>query len=405
MFKQIISSLACASLLMGTLPASYGASFGSSRTTTTVRTTPAATTPKVSLAKRATANPAPAQNTSNNSGNGSLGGGQAIGMTRSSVTQSVRNGTYNAPANNTTIAGNPNRVAPTNNNYNNYNNNPVPSNNYQYGNNSGYNPPSTGHSTGALIAAGVGGAVLGYMLHRDNNGNVYYTNPNQPGWAYDGNGNRLPSVPQGNYQTMGPVNADGTYSVAPNGYPVNAVQPSSGHSFIWFLVILAVIAGLAYMLFFRNRESNPFSTNGVNPMSFTKNPEEKLRDSADQMFTDFQKSNKPSQLAHIQAQSTPMLFDAIKDSVLGTSENRTITIKTLEHEVVDISQEGTQYVGTVRYRATMDETENGTTTRTKLDQNWNYVYQNGRWLLAGIEPITDDVTEVIGQNDGSGYKF
>ena len=143
----------------------------------------------------------------------------------------------------------------------------------------------------------------------------------------------------------------------------------------------------------------------------TKNPEEMLRDNADKMFMDFQKSNRPSQISHIQAQSTPMFFDAIQDSVMNSSESRTVKIKTLEHELRDLSQEGTQFIGSVRYKATIEEAEQGQVTRTNLDELWNYVYENGRWLLAGIDVISPEISDVISQGTasamppGSEHKF
>lgn len=440
MFKKIITAVMCSSLVFTSLPG-YSAPFGksssgsssSSKSTSSSYSSQSRSNSSSSnsgSSSRSYSNfgssskstsTAPSQsNQQQQAQSSSLGKGQSIGMSRSSVAQSVRDGTNKAPANNTTVAGSnpsgsrnytaPSYTAPS------YNRNYERRYDNTYSASPSYQQPRQGYGMGTVIGAAAAGALVGYLLHRDNSGNVYYTNPAQPGIAYDANGNRLGSVPYGNYQTMGTVNSNGTLDTssvgtmsnnAALGAPVQQASPTSSSSgFGWFLVVLLVLAALgAFVYFVFIRRPQTTTEKVYTPMNTDyRNPEEKLRDEAREMFVNFQKNNRPSQMSYIQSNSDPIFFDAIKDTVMESSDSREVKVKSVEAELVDLTQEGTKYIGSVHYRATLEENDNGNVTQTAVDQMWNYIYNGSKWVLAGIDIINDDQVNVV-SNSGSEFDF
>lgn len=388
MFKKIMVSVVSTAIFMSGMPIAEAGTFGSRSSASSSRSTAAA--------PRATPSPSPARNI--NSGGISRGG--AIGMTRSDVSNRVRNGTITAPANETTVAGkNPGGAY-------NYNNRTAASNSGSYyGGGSGYNnpapapQPSRGHSTGALIGAAAAGAIGGYMLNglmHNRDGSVY----NGPGYN---NGVPIPgynpnTVPQGYNDNSVPQSYNNGYA---NPAPVTyaPVQRSSGGgSFIWSLLGLLLIASLIYFMwktFFSKKTFNNGTNEGVGMFNSyssapveTKSPEAELRDMKENLFSNFQKNNKPSGLNYIQQNSEPMFFDAIRDMVMEGSDSRTITIRSLEAQLVDITQDGSRFIGSVVYKGTVVETEvGGEPVATNINEMWNFVYTNGGWKVAGIEPL------------------
>lgn len=286
-----------------------------------------------------------------------FGGGHSIGMSRSNVMSSVRNG------------GSSSSYRPS------YSAAPAPSttvvHHYYYGSTPSY--AYGGHSTGALVGAAVAGGLVGYMLHRDSYGNVYYTNPSNPGIAYNAQGQAMQAIPQGNYQDVGVVGQQGYGSVQ---------QPSSGHGLLYFLLALGLIgaAGAAYFIF-RRGEADEKSVNYA-PM---KTPEEKLRDEKDRLFVEFQKHNCPSGIGFVRDNSDAIFFDAVKDMVMSGEDGKNVSVRRIESEVVDIDRDGTTYVASVRYRATVVEDDE----QSEVDEVWHYKYINGMWKIAGIEETNE----------------
>lgn len=355
MFKQIIVGLMSAGLLLSSVPSE--AAFGRSSTTSSSNSYRSSTSSSSSARTSSAA-------TTSSARSGGISQGSSIGMTRSNVTNSVRDGSYkqNLPANNSTVAGS--GTSRDNSTY--YRNN----NTYYSNEGRGYyNQPYQGHSTGALVGAAAAGALAGYLLHRDSYGNAYYTNPGNPGVYYDPNGQVMSSAPAG---------------VVNGGAPVMYQSSGSGHGFIFFLLgvlLILLIIGAAVALFSKKK------TDGEPAMSlFGKNPEEQLRDDADTFFRNFQKNNRPSQLDWVRQNSDDGFFEAVKDMVVQSPENKEVTVLQLEHELVDLTQEGTKYIGSIRYQARVRETVNGQSEETPIDEVWHFIYQ-GKWRLAGIEQV------------------
>jgi hypothetical protein len=361
MNKKLLSSILALSVMLVNVPSE--AAFGHSSSSSSH----SYSSPSYSSPSRASS--------STNYSRGGISSGQSIGMSRSSVVSSVRDGSYKStmPSNNTTVAGR-NPV----NNYNSGSNNYQPNHYNNYPNNyaSSYPMANQGHSTGALVGAAVAGGLVGYMLHTDNNGHSYYTNPSNPGVAYNQNGQVMNGIPQGSYQDAGMINGNQQpiYSS-----PMMAQQPaSSGLGWFWWLVIIAAIMGVVYFMFRQKIiEESPVN------FAIFKNPEEKIRDEKDQFFIDFQKNNRPSQLGFIKENSDLVFFEAIKDMVLSSQEDKVVSVRRLESELVNLEQEGTTYVASVRYVA--EVVESGSTIN--VDEVWNFKYINNKWLLAGIEQV------------------
>lgn len=385
MFKKFTAIVICSAVLIANpaLSATFGKSSSSS---TSSKPSSSTSSYKSSPSNSGSSYTAPTSN-STTAQSGSLSKGQAVGMTRTDVTQSVKDGSYKQ--NNTVTP-----TAPVNNNNANQGS-AYPNSNYS---NAGQVPQSSGYGMGTVLGAAAGGAMLGYMLHRDNNGNSYYTNPNNPNVAYDSNGHVLSSFPSG---------------IAPSS------APSGGLGFFFWLIILMLIGAVIYYFMRKNRlapannyASNAFSTTPV--FASISSPRTQLEDEAEKMFINFQKNNRPSQLSAIEAQSESVFFAAIKDSVMSASDTKEVTIKSIEAEVVDVSPKGSRLVGSVRYRAVIQEINGNTLTKTTLDEVWHYIHNNSLWLLAGIEPVSDEQVETQqvqgtqGTSDpksGKGYKF
>ena len=408
MFKNVICSLIVASLSFAT-PIAFSATFGKTEdkpSTTKSSTTTKSSSSAVSQAKSATT--AKKTESTSSSSSGSLSKGQSVGMTRSAVTQSVRDGSYkqSVPANNTTVAGavkpkTVDSISKPTEAYRSESYSGTTNNGYNNGYNSGYSRNYRNGNIGQAVAVG---AIAGYVMHSDSYGNTYYTKPNQPGIAYDINGNQLSSFPVGNYKPVGTVSESYTVSPTKSGvYPTTmapmSANNSGGNTFVWIFLVLALmaIAGVIYYFTFVRKPEEVASTHIKKEENFmyVKNPEEQLRDDARELFVAFQKNNCPSQISLIEAQSDPLFFDAIKDSVLSASDYREIKVQSLESEVVDISKEGTKFIGSIRYRATIEEKDGSKVSQTTLDEVWHYTYQGSKWLLSGIEPVNPENVQVL----------
>lgn len=447
MYKKIFSTFLAVSFLVTSMP-SYSAPFGRSKSSSSKSTS--------SKSKPSKSYSSPSKQSSS----GSLSGGKSIGMSRSSVAQSVRDGSYKntKPSNNNVnnnVNNNYNNRASNTNSYNNgynnnYNNRNFNTGNYNRGNynnryNNGYNNGYNGarrYGTGALIGAAVAGALIGYILFQDNNGNSYFTHPSNPNMAYDANANVLPSVPVGNYNKVGSVNSNGvvegfagssTMNGANNslnsgfspGY--NGASNSSGSSVLsmlfWLLVIGGVLTGLYFLM--KNRRKNKMATNSgvdnsnsvvdnnidnnnaVRPFDFSnasnndnmfnnaqsdnfkadmtnvKTLKEKILDDKDKFFMEFQKNNKPSKIDFIMSKTDPLMQDAISENVLSSDEYRTISVMQLESELVNITKEGTTDIATVLYRGIVKENDD----ETQINEMWHFKYIDNEWKLAGIEQV------------------
>lgn len=406
MFLKKMMAVATASVfLFGTLPVEAG-TFGksSSSSTSSSRSTSFSGSPS-----RSNSFSSPSRSTSSVSSSstrsGGISGGTSLGMSRSSVANNVKSGNYTPPANGTTVAGtNPGGSNYNNSsNYNNRNYNGGYANNNGYNNggynNGGYQQPSQGHSTGTVVGAAAAGALAGYALGNHNShGNTTVVVPNGGGYnngtAYNnggynnGNGNPVVVDNNGNY-VNGPAN------VVPNNANYSSNSSGGFGSFIWTL--LKIVIGLAILFFIvrflmglfnrsNSGASSSFSSN-PSPVFNTKTPEDEIRDMKEDFFVQFQQNNRPSGLDSIRQQSTPVFFNAVEDFVREQDENRTVKVRQLDAQLVDLVQEGSRYIASVRYHAVVAEGTSGNMQDNEVKELWNFVYENNRWKLAGIDQL------------------
>lgn len=360
-------------------------------------------------------NSTPSRNTSTNSANtnsnrGSLSQGSSLGMSRSSLANNVKSGNYTAPTNGTTVAGN-NPVGNNNNNNNNYNNNRYanPSNNaynnnsYNNGNYNGNNQPQNkGYGTGTVVGAAAVGALAGYALGSHNStptannaNNANYSNSAVNGSPNNANNINGTSAVNGSPVAM---DSNGNYNTAPLAMAPTANSGFSIGSLIWSLIKLIVGVVILYIIvkvimnFLNTRNKSdsfsPISNTGTTtPIYNNKTPEDEIRDMKEDFFIKFQDSNRPSGIDYIRQNSNTIFFNAIEDMVREQVESRIVKVRQLEAELVDITQDGSRYIASVKYHAVVSEGDKGNMQDTELKEMWNFVYENNRWVIAGIDQL------------------
>lgn len=396
--KKVMVAMMTSALLIGTLPVE-SATFGKSSSTSTRSSTfsSGSTSRSSSFSSPSSSSRSTSTYSSASTSKGGISQGSSIGMSRSNVANSVKNGTYSAPANGTTVAGsNPGGYS---NNSGSYSNNRSYNNGSYNGgyNNGGYNntyQQPQGHSTGTVVGAAAAGALAGYALgsHNNNNGTTVVV----PGGGYNapvvaGNGGYV----SGNGAPV-IVDNNGNYTTAPvAGAPMVAVAPQSAGSgiasFIWTLI--KIIVGLAILYFivrlimgFFSRSNNSYSS-GSSPVFNTKTPEDEIRDMKENFFIQFQQNNRPSGLNHIRQNSTPVFYNAVEDMVREQSDTRSVKVRQIEAELVDLTQEGSRYIASVRYHAVVAEGEGSNLQDSEVKELWNFVYEGNAWKLAGIDQL------------------
>ena len=361
--KKIMFALMASAILASALPVEAGI-FGQSAT------------PVVKSSSFSSSKSTNSTSSSTSSNNGGISQGSSIGMSRANVANSVKNGSYSAPANGTTVAGsNPGGSNNYGNSNSNYGNNNYGNNGYNNGYNNGQ---SQGHSTGTVLGAAAAGAAAGYMLGNHNNNTVVV-----PGGYNNG------------YNNGGQVivdNGNGGYVNGGNG----PVVVSSGFGFgsmIWsiikvlvVLIVLFIIVRVIMSLFANSSSGNNFSSSST-PVFNGKTPEDEIRDMKEQFFINFQKNNRPSGLEQIRSNSTTVFYEAVEDMVRGQSESRVVKVRQIESELVDVTQDGSRYVASVRYHAVVEEGDNGAVQSSDIKELWNFVYEHGAWKLAGIDQL------------------
>lgn len=363
-------------------------------------------------------NSTPSRNTSTNSANtnsnrGSLSQGSSLGMSRSSLANNVKSGNYTAPTNGTTVAGNNpvgnNNNNNNNNNYNNNNNNnryANPSNNaynnnsYNNGNYNGNNQPQNkGYGTGTVVGAAAVGALAGYALG-SHNSTPTANNANYSNSAVNGSPNNANNINGTSAVNGSPVAMDsnGNYNTAPLAMAPTANSGFSIGSLIWSLIKLIVGVVIVYIIvkvimnFLNTRNKSdsfsPISNTGTTtPIYNNKTPEDEIRDMKEDFFIKFQDSNRPSGIDYIRQNSNTIFFNAIEDMVREQVESRIVKVRQLEAELVDITQDGSRYIASVKYHAVVSEGDKGNMQDTELKEMWNFVYENNRWVIAGIDQL------------------
>lgn len=143
------------------------------------------------------------------------------------------------------------------------------------------------------------------------------------------------------------------------------------------------------MNFFSRRNTGSSIGSGFSsaPVFNTKTPEDEIRDMKENFFVQFQQNNRPSGLNHIRQNSTPVFYNAVEDMVREQSDTRSVKVRQLEAELVDLTQDGSRYIASVRYHAVVAEGDNGNMQDSEVKELWNFVYENNTWKLAGIDQL------------------
>ena len=108
-----------------------------------------------------------------------------------------------------------------------------------------------------------------------------------------------------------------------------------------------------------------------------------IENDKEELFTNFQKNNRPSGLDYIKKNCVDYFFDAIKDTVLSASESDKIVIKSISAEVIDYTDDNGVKIASIRYTCTMSINEE----IEDFDEVWHFKYNGWSWLLAGIEQV------------------
>jgi hypothetical protein len=178
--------------------------------------------------------------------------------------------------------------------------------------------------------------------------------------------------------------------------PVVHPQGSGFWSFVWNVFIVGLIGGVlwfAYKLFTKKEKPTMIDVN--NSMAHVTNKLKKtigthkteLTDIMEDFFVDFQNSNRPSGLQFIKDNTTNLMFNAVKSSIMAEPESREVRIDSLTSELIEFVDEGSSTFGSVKFTAKMYETFNGAETNVSCNEIWNFKYTDGKWLLAGIDKI------------------
>lgn len=294
------------------------------------------------------------------------------------------------PSSNNTVGSQNNYSNTTSNNRNNTN---------TYVNNARSN-------TNSNIGSFVLGGLAGYLLFSDNKGNNYFVNPKEPNIAYNEKGEKLDSIPQGDYVESGLV-PDKVEKVTSNNVvsnpvanPVKANADKSNNFIMLFLVALFLLLLLVLaVMSSRKRTGNSNSSQNLSPLKpnmgfnsgFTSLDDARVSGELEkiyrQLFIDFQMKNKPSLISWYKDKVTSDFYMDIEELVMGQSEDREIKVQNYSAKIADITRHSSFYEASVHYQGELIESSKKTQNIYKLNQQWNFLYENGKWLLAGIEDL------------------
>jgi len=310
---------------------------------------------------------APSSSSSSSSASSSrLGGGQSLGMQRSQVVNNARAGgttTYNGQS--APSSAYPGGVNP-------------------YANYQGNTPPAPGYvrnSMGNWVLPAAIGAAAGYALG-------HATSNNTPAVVNNSAG--------GNYGDTAPG-----YGSGGSGGGMGSLFP---------ILLLALLGGGAYYLWKKTRtgatpnRNNAFSSPGGNVANFGAtsgasmgagnmaggfNPLEgigqEILGSAKQFYGNLQDLNNRGDLRGLEAATTPDLYRLLAAEIHNRSQPSQTEVVRMETRLLDVSEEGDQYIASVRFIGAVREGYGQ--PDEAVDEVYHFVRprNGGPWKLAGIE--------------------
>jgi predicted lipid-binding transport protein (Tim44 family) len=264
-----------------------------------------------------------------------------------------------------------------------------------YDNRPQYNPqPRQGYSGAQMLAAGVGGAVVGGLATHalDNNRTTYVQSA--PSAAYGANN-----------QYGGGYNSGGAapYVSQPPAQIVAVPAQSSGSGFMTFLATLLVLGGIgagAYFLIKKMNQGASTSTgyepafgNSSNMVADREADKDlsvarELLRQAPQFYRDVQDANNRGDKAALERMTDDHeLLQALVSDIDARTEparTRVLRVDVVGNEVLGFLRDGANYIGSIHYSATIAEGENAP---EQVLEVYHFVrsVSGGEWRLAGIE--------------------
>ncbi|KWU17936.1 hypothetical protein [Burkholderia cenocepacia] len=260
--------------------------------------------------------------------------------------------------------------------------------------NRGYNQPAQKGYTGAqMLAAGVGGAVVGGLATHALEGNRPAYVQGAPGYN---NG--------GQYQGAAQYGAGGQYaSPAPAQAVYAAPQASSGSGFLTFLTTLLVLGGIGAVAYFLIKRMNQGTSSATayepafNTRPSVSTDPEAERDLAVarellQMAPDFYRSvqdanNRGDKVALERMTDNQELLQVLTSDIDTRTEparTRVLRVDVTGNQVLGFLRDGANYMGSIHYSATVAE---GESSPEQVLEVYHFVrgVNGGTWRLAGIE--------------------
>lgn len=135
------------------------------------------------------------------------------------------------------------------------------------------------------------------------------------------------------------------------------------------------------------RENGSVSLN-VNSGHIKEDPAKVLDRQCEDLFINFQINNTPGTIDYIKGHTTRQFFRVLEDDeLIGVGANK-VSVQKLKAQVLDVSKEHGALRGSVQYDATLKEVVDGQESITDVAQIWHFEYQEGDWLLAGIQQVS-----------------
>lgn len=294
---------------------------------------------------------------------GRIGGGQSIGMQRSTVMSSVRSAPapVQAPAPLASVARPSAQSIPM-----------APSAAASVKKDRSWVAP-------ALAGAAVGAAAT-YALSDHGNHQApqqYAPAPAQPQYA--------PQVGQG--YTGG---VQGGYAAPMTAPAVAAPQSSSGFGFGSLLVLLVLggVGFMAYRMVTGNQSSKTSSgIKSATPVASAVSGSSDFAVTAKQFFIDLQNLNNAGDMDALKQKTTPDIYEALAHDIHTRTAASTTSVVQLNAEVVDETTEGSRRIVSVRFIGLVSESPNH--APDAVDEVWHFVQEAGdtRWKVAGIEQV------------------
>lgn len=188
--------------------------------------------------------------------------------------------------------------------------------------------------------------------------------------------------------------ANGGYAAAPQYAPqyapASAPKESSG-GFMGFVLVMALL-GLGYFMYRKSKSSAPvgrsqgsspsFAAPASKPVSYDTDEEAMAK----KFFNELQELNNKGNLVRIKEMTTSDLYAVLEHDIQTRSGESRTSVVSLNAEVVANDREGDRDVMSVRFTGLVSESSD--LPPDAIDEVWHFVQEpNQAWRLAGIEQV------------------